>query len=557
MPNSHSVNEETQGKFLSRLFAAQSIMATLPSAKTVGEFIVKTVKSIPGVADCNICLRAVGKPIGNIKSKKCSNCALFKKDSEIHSFFSCKLIKQKDRQTYSLFTADYFYGVLSVQVADQEKFIPFDAIVHNLTNSVAIILENWKQKEAIETVNNELQQYQKHLEELVSERTRKLDRTNHLLSMLSSGNQSLICSNDETELLHKVCNHMLKLGEYKFVWVGFAENDKAKSVKIIAKAGREKGYLQSVKMSKKNIRFSDTPMGTVIRTKKSFVIQNIQQFKKHPVWRKEIIGRGFHSVASIPLVANHSVLGGITIYSDRSNDFPEDNMKILEEMASDLAFGIMALRRKIELSKAKNKFELLLKRTAGVIALINEKRDPYTAGHQERTASLAHAIAKEIGLSDEIADIIHLGTTIHDIGKIHIPAEILANPGRLLDQEVELIHLHPIIGHEIVKPVSFPWPEICNIIFQHHERLDGSGYPLGLKAHEISLEAKIVAVADTIEAMASHRPYRPAPGIEKALKEINKQKGKLYDASIVMACIRLFQKKGFTFPAQQKKFIYP
>jgi putative two-component system response regulator len=180
------------------------------------------------------------------------------------------------------------------------------------------------------------------------------------------------------------------------------------------------------------------------------------------------------------------------------------------------------------------------------IALTVETRDPYTAGHQRRVADLARAIAMEMKLSDESVEGTYLAGLIHDLGKISIPAEILSKPGLLSKNEFNLIKEHPQIGYEILKEIEFPWP-IADIVFQHHERIDGTGYPSGLSKHDILIEARIIAVADVVEAIASHRPYRPSLGIDLALKEIRKNAGILYDEDIVDLCTTLFSEKGFRF----------
>ncbi len=180
------------------------------------------------------------------------------------------------------------------------------------------------------------------------------------------------------------------------------------------------------------------------------------------------------------------------------------------------------------------------------MALTAEMRDPYTAGHQQRVTDLACAIAREIGLSEDQIEGIRMAGIVHDFGKIYVPAEILSKPGRLSEIEFSMIKMHPQAGYDILKTIDFPWP-IAQVVFQHHERTDGSGYPSGLSSGNIILEARILAVADVVEAIASHRPYRPALGIDKALEEIAKNKGKLYDPKIVDACIGLFKNEVFKF----------
>ncbi len=183
------------------------------------------------------------------------------------------------------------------------------------------------------------------------------------------------------------------------------------------------------------------------------------------------------------------------------------------------------------------------------MAVTVEIRDRHTAGHQRRVTELAHAIARELGLSWERSRAVRIAGLLHDLGKITIPTEILSKPGRLTDMEFAIIKTHPKAGYEILKNIEFPWP-IAEIVVQHHERMDGSGYPSGLKGDESALESRILAVADVVEAMSSHRPYRPALGIDKALKEIAGNRGLLYDASVVDACISLFNRGSFKFADQ-------
>jgi PAS domain S-box-containing protein len=175
-----------------------------------------------------------------------------------------------------------------------------------------------------------------------------------------------------------------------------------------------------------------------------------------------------------------------------------------------------------------------------------ETRDPYTAGHERRVSSLTRAIAQEMALSSDTVDTIRMGSIIHDIGKISVPAEILSKPGKLSDMEFSLIKIHSQTGYDILRDVGLPYP-VAEMVLQHHERLDGSGYPQGLKNGQILLESQIIAVADVVEAIASHRPYRPALGIDVALEEIEKNKGILYDAGVVDICVKLFREKGFDF----------
>jgi len=203
-------------------------------------------------------------------------------------------------------------------------------------------------------------------------------------------------------------------------------------------------------------------------------------------------------------------------------------------------------RSEIELKKSFEKLEMALSSTISVISLIVESRDPYTAGHQSRVANLASAIAREMGLPEDRVKMIHMAGLIHDIGKINVPAEILSRPGKLSAIEFSLIKIHPETGYNILSKVDFPAP-IAQIVYQHHEKMDGSGYPLMISGDQIIMEARIITVADVVEAMAGHRPYRPALGIQKALDEIRIGRGVVYDAEVADACISLFSTNRFHF----------
>ncbi|MGB9292027.1 MAG: HD domain-containing phosphohydrolase [Desulfobaccales bacterium] len=193
------------------------------------------------------------------------------------------------------------------------------------------------------------------------------------------------------------------------------------------------------------------------------------------------------------------------------------------------------------LAKVKKLFET----TVGALASTLEQRDPYTAGHQNRVGDLACAIAREMGLPEERVEALRLAAFVHDIGKVGIPAELLAKPRKLSPVEMSLIKVHCQVGFDILNTIEFPWP-LAEMVLQHHERVDGSGYPLGLKGPMIRLEARILSVADVVEAMSSHRPYRPALELRATLEEISKNRGVLYDGEVVDACLRLFHEKGFS-----------
>lgn len=204
-------------------------------------------------------------------------------------------------------------------------------------------------------------------------------------------------------------------------------------------------------------------------------------------------------------------------------------------------------RKTRELNELFKKIKQAMNGMIQAMGLAVESRDPYTAGHQRRVSHLAESIAVEMGLPDETVEGIGMAGIVHDLGKISVPAEILTRPSILTDNEFEIIKNHTLVGYEILKDIQFPWP-VPSMVVQHHEKMDGSGYPHGLSGDEILMESRILCVADVVEAMASHRPYRPALGIQTALEEISKNKGRLYDSEAVEACMRLFQDKSYRLP---------
>jgi PAS domain S-box-containing protein len=201
---------------------------------------------------------------------------------------------------------------------------------------------------------------------------------------------------------------------------------------------------------------------------------------------------------------------------------------------------------KHDLARSVHKLEGIMNSTVTAIAKIVEARDPYTSGHQERVGLLAEAIAREMGYEDDVCDGIRMAGLIHDIGKVYVPAEILTKPRRLTDVEFAIVKLHPEVAYDVLSPIEFPWP-LADYVIQHHERMDGSGYPKGLTAEDILPGSRILAVADVVEAMSSHRPYKVAMGIDAALEEIALGSGRLYDADVATAVDRLIRTGGFEF----------
>ena len=513
-----------------------------------------------------------------------------------------------------------------------------------------------------------------HVED-ITERKRaedELSRVNRALRMLSETNQALIHITDEAKLLNEACRIVVEVGGYQMAWIGFAKHDEAKTVCPVAYAGSNSGYTESAKVTWADVERGRGPGGTAIRTGHPSISGNIPLDPAFAPWREAAIQRGYKSNIALPLISGGQTLGELAIYSVETDAFDAKEIEILKELADDLAFGIIALRTRVNLDQSELKYrnifenavegiyqsttegrfitanaalarmagydspeELIesikdigtqfyvhpedrkrflkirdekgfvfgfevefyrkdgstfwvvvnarvvrneqgniihneglieditvrkhaeeqlhqtlenLKKAVGttiqVLGTASEARDPYTAGHQKRVADLARTIATEMGLPHDTIEGIQMAGSIHDIGKLSIPAEILVKPTKLTNIEFSLIKEHPQSGYEMLRNVESPWP-LAQIVSQHHERMNGSGYPRNLKGDEILLEARILAVADVVEAMGSHRPYRPTLGIEAALEEIEKNKGVLYDAAVADACLRLFREKGY------------
>ena len=375
---------------------------------------------------------------------------------------------------------------------------------------------------------------------------RALRKVNRALKATSDCNMALIHATGEMQLLDAICRIIVDAAGYRLAWVGYAEHDPAKTIRPVAHDGYEPGYMDHTNISWADDELGRGPVGIAIRSGQIQVVQDVMTDPRFEPWRANAIKLGYGSVLVAPLMSGSETIGALCIYAEGADAFDAGEIALLGELASDMAFGIVTLRTRSAHEQSAERIQRSMETTIQVIAGTVEMRDPYTAGHQLRVADLATAIAHKMGLTEERAHGIRLAGMVHDLGKVHVPAEILSKPGKLTPIEFQLIQAHPEAGYEILKGVDFPWP-IAQIVYQHHERLDGSGYPRGLMADEILLEARILTVADVVEAMASHRPYRPAQGIEPALEEISANAGKYYDADVVRACIALFREKAFAF----------
>jgi PAS domain S-box-containing protein/putative nucleotidyltransferase with HDIG domain len=384
----------------------------------------------------------------------------------------------------------------------------------------------------------------------------RLQRTSRALKALSACNQALVHATQEKGFLTDVCEVIVREGGYPLAWVGYAQSDKIKSVNHIASAGVDEEHPERVNLTWGEDEHGKSPAGMAIKTGEIQMARDILHDPALAPWHEEWRRRDFKAIIALPLIVEGKAIGILDIYAKDPEAFDPEEVRLLEELAGGVSFGIWSLRTDRERQRAEaevqHSLEKLKKALDGtVLAVANtmEMRDPYTAGHQRQVAQLAGDIAQEMGFSAERVEGMRVLGCLHDIGKIAIPAEILSKPGSLSPMEFTLIKDHPRVGYEIIKDIDFPF-SLAEGILQHHERLDGSGYPQGISGSDIILEAKILGVADVVEAMASHRPYRRSLGIDQALEEISRNRGILYDPEVVDICLNLFTEKGFSFSNQ-------
>ncbi len=378
-----------------------------------------------------------------------------------------------------------------------------------------------------------------------------LKKLNRALKVVTECDQVLVRATDETKLLSDICEIIVNLGGYKFAWVGVAPDGNTGVVRPVAHAGHEHAYLDVLEV---NIPGQENePVSQAILTRKPQIIRRLDVHPDRAPWRSEAIKRGYRAMIALPLNEDGNIFGTLNIYSVESNVFDAEEVKLLTELSDDLAYGIASLHTRAhgrkaaqELQNSYKKLRTIFEQTVNALASAVGKRDPYTTDHQRRVTALASAIAQEMGLHEEQVNGIRLAGMLHDIGKLAVPSEILSKPTRLSEAEFTIIKTHPRVASDILKAIEFPWP-ISDIVLQHHERIDGSGYPQGLFEKNILLETRILSVADVVEAISSHRPYRPAYSLEYTLEEISRNKGITYDANAVDACLKLFAEKDFRF----------
>jgi len=346
---------------------------------------------------------------------------------------------------------------------------------------------------------------------------------------------------EERELLQRTCEILEQARDYRLVWIALPSGAEGR-FEPAAKAGAALD-LASPLLDIAESPVAQEPLAEVFTGGQARVLRGPAALPS-PDSSDAAGGAVAGTLAVIPVAGRGEVLALLCVHSLVEDAFDEEEVALLTEFAGHLGLAVTNLR----VTRANAEMSAQLARSAlaavGAIAKTVEMRDPYTSGHQQRVGRLSVAIARRLGWEEPRIEGLRLGALLHDIGKIYVPAEILNRPGRLSEQEMAIIRTHPSVGGEILEGTDFPWP-IREMVEQHHERIDGSGYPKGLKGAEILEEAKIIAVADVVEAIVAHRPYRPSRGLDAGLAEIERGRGSIYDPAAVDACLAVFREEGF------------
>ena len=380
-----------------------------------------------------------------------------------------------------------------------------------------------------------------------------LQKQNWALLAHAMASSALVRSNNRDDLISGVCNAIVNQSPYILAWVGLAMHDNLKTVQVIGSHGAAADYAKGI-----DVKWSpDTsagkgPTGQCIQTSLPVLILDTENDPRFLPWRERSKPYGIRSVIAVPIKDHEpQAIAALTVYANLPNAFGEVEIQLFESLAKEIGFGLAAIEKQQLLDEEIKERERLndqliktLNSTIEAMSKTMEWRDPYTAGHQKKVALLSQAIARKLGWGEERIKGLYLAALVHDLGKIATPSEILTKPSMLTETELALIKEHPKTGYDILKDIPFTWP-IAQAVYQHHERIDGSGYPNQLMGDAIIPEAKILAVADTIESMTSHRPYRPSLGLEKAILQVKAESGKTLDSAICEVACQLLEQDEF------------
>jgi putative nucleotidyltransferase with HDIG domain len=373
----------------------------------------------------------------------------------------------------------------------------------------------------------------------------ELERRGRVLAMVSAVERALTRRPGESELMDNVCRAVTEEGGYRLATIGVVGDDPARTVRIVAAHGVASDVVRRQRIeAAPSGPHGGGASGRAIRERRAVCIPDIALDAAMAPWREPALAHGMQSMVAVPLEDERgAVFGVLSVFDGRPDAFHEGELALVESLARDLSYGIVSGRANAARREAEARYEKMLSGVLQAMARLLEIRDPYTAGHEMRAAQITVAIATELGLDPPSVEGLRIAAELHDIGKLVVPAEILARPTRLSETEHEIVKQHVTIGEEVLGAIDFPWP-IATIVGQHHERLDGSGYPRGLSGEAIRLESRILAVADVYESVTSHRPYRPARGHAEAIEVLRRDGGVRFDATIVDALDRIVLRHG-------------
>lgn len=372
---------------------------------------------------------------------------------------------------------------------------------------------------------------------------------NRIQQTMSEANRTLVHARSEQVLLESICRVFTQEGDYPAAWVSVPSREE-NVLACIASDGMLKQTVWLWDWQHVELEKQDHPLVHAFNSGENVIINRSGGIATQLGLERAMAETDIQNVFLLPIHYQDQVYGVIGVFSRLPTEMQAKELSLLDELASDLGYGVQSHRTRLAHEEGIQRLHGAMMHTIEAVSIALEKRDPYTAGHQKRVAMLSTAIAREMGFTEDRIEGIRLGSMVHDIGKISVPAEILNRPGKLTRDELGIIKAHPEAGFDILQGVNFPWP-IAQMIIQHHERMDGTGYPHGLKGDEIEPEARILAVADVVEAITSHRPYRPSLGLRNALEEIERGRGTAYDPQVVDACLTLFMEKGFEWESAE------
>ena len=361
-------------------------------------------------------------------------------------------------------------------------------------------------------------------------------------STLADALIALVRSDDETELLSELCRLIVAGGSYRAAWVGMADPEQEGEIRVVAAADHAGSHVDGLGPIAGTLGLQG-PIATALETRAPYLASDIAKLPLSTPWRSSALRSGVRSMALLPLVLQRDI-GLLAIYGEEPKAFGLEAMEVLNDLRRELVYGVDAIRGADERRRYRQQLEASLSGMVQAIATAVELQDPFTAGHQRRVADLSTEIAEAMGCEPDVVTGMGVAASLHDIGKLAVPAEILNRPGPLTVAEYSIVKEHSRFGYEIIARIEFPWP-VADTVLHHHERLDGSGYPDGLTAKDLSREVRILSVADTVEAMLSHRPYRPAHTWEETVAVLRAGRGSVFDAEVVDACEMVFESGAF------------